>query len=61
MPNQATERGVLRVRERGPATDGELRRAIEGLLIISVETYRATGEIEVLDRRWLEDNVRFRR
>jgi hypothetical protein len=50
---------AVRVRERGRATQEELVVALKGLLMASVDVLRAAGEVEMIDRDWIDANVRF--
>lgn len=61
MGTRTGERTEVRVHDRGPATAAELRQAMTGLLRIGVDVLRSDGEVEVLDRRWLDENLKFRK
>ena len=60
MATRAEETAV-RVQDRGLAAAAELRQAVTGLLRIGVDVLRSDGEVEVLDRRWLDENLKFRK
>ena len=59
MTRRNSRGNAVRVRERGGATEEELVLALKGLLVASVDVLRAAGEVEMIDRDWIEANVRF--
>ena len=59
MARRNSRANAVRVRDRGRVSQEELVVALKGLLVASVDVLRAAGEVEMIDRDWIEANVRF--
>lgn len=50
---------AVQLRDRERVTEKELSRGLRGLLRVSVDVLRSSGDVQVVDRRWIDENVRF--
>jgi hypothetical protein len=50
-------RTAVQLRKRKHVTDEELERGLLGLLRVSVDVLRLSGDVRIVDRRWIDEHV----
>jgi hypothetical protein len=56
---EPAKRTAIQFRDRKGATEKELSTGLLGLLRVSADVLRSSGDVSVVDRRWIDENVRF--